>query len=66
VIITSDQWIERVLWMERSVQIKVRIIWKSVVDEDSIVIVDNNDIEPKVVDIDDAQYSIEVLSFMAS
>jgi hypothetical protein len=48
------------------VQIKVRIIWKSVVDEDSIVIVDNNDIEPKVVDIDDAQYSIEVLSFMAS
>jgi hypothetical protein len=49
------------------VQIKARKIWRSVVDEDSLVILDSNDIEPKVVETVDAQYSIkEVLSFMAS
>ena len=45
---------ERSLWMERSidlenVQIKTRRIWKSLVDEDSILIIDSNDIEPMVV-----------------
>jgi hypothetical protein len=36
-------------------------------DEDSIVIVDSNDIEPKVVKIGDAENSTkEVLSFMPS
>jgi hypothetical protein len=49
------------------VQTKTRKIWKSVVDKNSTVIVDCNDIEPKVVEVTGAQYSIEeVLSFMAS
>jgi hypothetical protein len=49
------------------VQIKARRIWKSLVDEDSIVIVDSNDIEPKVFKKVDAQNSTkEVLSFIGS
>ena len=36
-------------------QIKARRIWKSLVDEDSIVKFDRNDTESKVVKIDDAQ-----------
>ena len=38
-------------------QIKARRAWKSLVDDDSIVIVDSNNIEPKVVKMDDA-YSL--------
>jgi hypothetical protein len=49
------------------VQIKARRIWKSLVDEDSTMIVDSNDIEPKIIKIVDAQNSAkDVLSFMAS
>jgi hypothetical protein len=39
------------------VQTKARRIWKSLVDEDSTMIVDSNNIEPKVVKIVDAQNS---------
>jgi hypothetical protein len=35
----------------------LRIIWKSLVDEDSTMIVDSNNIEPKVVKLADAQNS---------
>jgi 3,4-dihydroxy-2-butanone 4-phosphate synthase len=49
------------------VQTKARKIWKSLVDDDSIVIVDSNNIEPKVVEITHAQYSTkDVLNFMES
>jgi hypothetical protein len=60
------------LSMERSidrdnVQIKARRIWKSLIDEDSTVIDDSNNIESKVVKIVDTQNSTkEILSFMAS
>jgi hypothetical protein len=39
------------------VQIKARKIWKSLMDEDSTMIVDSNNIEPKAVIIADAQNS---------
>ena len=44
-MITSDQWTERLLW-------------KSLVDEDTIVKVNSNNIEPKVVKITDTQKKI--------
>jgi hypothetical protein len=48
-------------------KLKSRRIWKSLVDEDSKLIIDSDDIESKVVKIVDAQNSTrEVLSFMAS
>jgi hypothetical protein len=47
-------------------KIEARQIWKSLVDEDSTMIVDRNDVEPKVVKVVDAQNAKEVLSFMAS
>jgi hypothetical protein len=49
------------------VQIKARRIWKYLIDDDSTVIVDSNDIEPKVVKIVVAQnFAKQVLSCMAS
>jgi hypothetical protein len=51
------------VYMERSidiknVQIQARRNWKFLVDEDSIVIVNSNNIEPKVVKITDTQKKI--------
>ena len=47
----------KILMEWEDVQIKARRAWKSLVDDDSIVIVDSNNIEPKVVKMDDA-YSL--------
>jgi hypothetical protein len=60
VIITSNQWTKKELYgwkgldLERlvdseNVQIKARRIWKSLVHEDSAMIVDSSNIESKVV-----------------
>jgi hypothetical protein len=49
------------------VQIKARRIWNFLVDKDSTVIVNSNDIKPNILKIVDARNCTkEVLSFMAS